>query len=162
MKSKMMLFAISCLTLTACDELIRSEFVRDPAEPNPVFLNRLNTLDRSCEQDSDCVVVSSDLACNKSYTAIKRSALLEYQQLVTDFREQYYDIACTKEWSDSYSISNYEAKCVEKAEGVRLCVADYLLDDEPGEGPGEQPGEEPGAKEEESDQDQPVYAPGNN
>lgn len=145
MKIKNIILVLGSLSLTACDEAAvesKKDEGKSLSESLSLFSKQLDKdIDRSCETDDECLVVSADFACNKSYTAINQSALLEYEQLVADFREENGDLACTMEWSDSYSISNYEAKCVEKAEGVRLCVAHYLLEDETPEQPGAVPGD---------------------
>lgn len=150
MKIKNIILVLSSLYLTACDETTVKAIKCDDKslkEALSLFAKQLGEdIDRSCDTDGDCLVVSADFACNKSYTAINESALLEYNQLLADFREENGDLACTMEWSPSYDINNYEAKCAEEAEGVRLCVAHYLFMDETPEEPGAEEG---------SDQDQP-------
>lgn len=72
---------------------------------------KVSELDQTCQADSDCSIVTDDFACRKSYRAIAKSALTEYQALAKKAEAFNKDIGCTMEYSNRYDPNNYTVFC---------------------------------------------------
>jgi hypothetical protein len=134
------LFLLTLTFLLACNEE-RSN--KDPGgsysidfdnpESYPAILEKtlqeIMALNRSCEVDTECRVVTSDLSCGREFIGIHFLGLFEYENLIESFEtfKERHEIliACNMMWSASFQIENYDALCIENR-----CVAgfrDYSL-----------------------------------
>lgn len=72
---------------------------------------KVSELERACQADSECQIVTNDFACRKSYSAIASSAMAEYGALTKKAEKLNKEIGCTMEYSPRYNKNNYIVFC---------------------------------------------------
>jgi hypothetical protein len=87
-----------------------------------VSVREIRGLDQSCQVAADCVLVSLDIVCEKSFISIADHQAEAYTAIVNQYFEQNSEPHyCSDEWSPRFDINNYESQCVQNQ-----CRAVYL------------------------------------
>jgi len=90
--------------------------------PIEAVTEEIRGLDQSCQVAEDCILVSLDIVCDKSFLSIANEQVENYTDIVDQYFEQNSEPHyCSDEWSPRFDINNYESQCVQNQ-----CRAVYL------------------------------------
>ena len=90
--------------------------------PIEIATGEIRNLNQTCEIAEDCILVSLDIVCEKSFLSIADDQAEAYAAIVDAYFEQNPETHyCSTEWSPRFDVNNYESQCVQNQ-----CRAVYL------------------------------------